>query len=139
MRFMLFMYPNVADDQWDTDLPPEDVAAMQKYNEELLQAGVLLAADGLHDPSAGARVRNVDGKNVVTDGPFAEAKEVVGGYWILDVKTPEEAKEWASRVPLGEGDFVELRRVFEMEEFSEAIQEAAALSSEPPQQTVSKK
>ncbi|MBJ7329606.1 MAG: YciI family protein [Solirubrobacteraceae bacterium] len=139
MRFMLFMYPNLKDDEWDADLPLEDVSAMQKYNESLVQAGVLLAGDGLHPASAGARVRNVDGTNVVTDGPFAEAKEVVGGYWILDVKTPEEAKEWASRVPLGEGDFVELRRVFEMEDFSEEIQQAAALSSEPPEQTVSQK
>ncbi len=101
MRFMLFMIPNISDDDW---MPPvEAVEAMTKYNEELTKAGVLLALDGLHPSSAAVRVSFPGGKPRVTDGPFAEAKEVIGGYWLIDVTSKEEAVEWAKRVPAGDG------------------------------------
>jgi hypothetical protein len=135
MRYMLFMLPGLpADADWIPS--PDDVGAMMKYNEELTQAGVLLALDGLHPPEAGARVRFPGGKATVSDGPFAEAKEVVGGYWILQVKSKEEAVEWASRCPAGENDIVEVRRVYEMSDFPADVQEAAGeLSQVPPEQT----
>src|SRR5438046_15965 len=90
------------------------VAAMMKYNESLQQAGVLLALDGLHPPSMGARVSFPGGKAKVTDGPFAETKEVVGGYWMIDVKSKAEAIEWASRCPGSENEVIEVRQVQEM-------------------------
>jgi hypothetical protein len=95
------------------------VERMMKYNEELQKAGVLLALDGLHPPSAGARVSFPGGKPTVSDGPFAEAKEVVGGYWMIQVRSKEEAIEWAKRCPnpTGEDSELELRQVFEQEDF----------------------
>ena len=99
MRFMLFMIPNVSDEEYEKGPSVEDVEAMMKYNEELTKAGVLLALDGLHPPSMGARVTFAGGKPTVTDGPFAEAKEVLGGYWMIQVKSKEEAIEWAQALP----------------------------------------
>jgi hypothetical protein len=96
-----------------------------KYNETLQKAGVLLALDGLHPPSAGARVTFRTGKAKVTDGPFAEAKEVLGGYWMIQVKSREEAIEWASRCPAGENDVVEVRQVQEMADFPPDVRKAA--------------
>ncbi len=90
------------------------VAAMMKYNESLQKAGVLLALDGLHPPSMGARVSFAGGKPKVTDGPFAEAKEVLGGYWMIQVKSREEAIEWASRCPGSENEVIEVRQVQEI-------------------------
>lgn len=138
MRFMMFIYPppQLDDDSWEPSA--DDVSAMMKYNEELTKAGVLLALDGLHPPSKGARVSINGGKKTVTDGPFTEAKEVVGGYWIIDVKSKDEAVEWASRCPLNEGDFIELRQVYEMSDFPEDVQAVAELSQEPPEQTASR-
>lgn len=134
MRFMMFMHPGVKDEDWMPS--PDDVAAMMRYNEELTKAGVLLALDGLQPPSKGARVRFAGGKPTVTDGPFAEAKEVVGGYWIIQAKSKEEAVEWASRCPAGEDDMIEVRQVFEMSDFPEDVQAAAGeLSQKPPEQT----
>ena len=101
------------------------VAAMMKYNEALQKAGVLLALDGLHPPSLGARVSFAGGKAKVTDGPFTEAKEVVGGYWMIQVKSKEEAVEWASRCPAGDGDVIEVRQVQEMSDFPPDVQKAA--------------
>ena len=97
------------------------VEAMMKYNEALQKAGVLLALDGLHPPSMGARVSFPGRKPKVTDGPFAEAKEVIGGYWMIEVKSKEEAIEWAKRMPNphNEDGEVEIRPVFEAEEFGE--------------------
>jgi hypothetical protein len=95
----------------------EAVKEMGKYNEELQKAGVLLALDGLTPPSAGARVSFAGGKPKVTDGPFAEAKEAVGGFWIIQAKSREEAIEWAKRCPAGANDVIEIRRVHEMEDF----------------------
>jgi hypothetical protein len=102
------------------------VAAMMKYNESLQKAGVLLALDGLHPPSTGARVTFPGGKPKVTDGPFAEAKEVLGGYWMIQVKSREEAIEWASRCPASENEIIEVRQVQEMSDFPPDVQEAAA-------------
>jgi len=87
------------------------VAAMMKYNGSLQKAGVLLALDGLHPPSAGARVSFSSGKPKVTDRPFAEAKEVIGGYWMIQVKSKEEAIEWASRCPASDNEVIEVRQV----------------------------
>ena len=104
----------------------EGVAAMMKYNEELQKAGILLALDGLHPPSMGARVTFAGGKPKVTDGPFAEAKEVLGGYWMIRVKSKAEAIEWAKRCPAGPNETIEVRQVQEMEDFPEDVQQAAA-------------
>jgi hypothetical protein len=102
------------------------VEAMMKYNESLQKAGVLLALDGLHPPSMGARVTFPGGKPKVIDGPFAEAKEVLGGYWMIDVKSKEEAVEWAKRIPGSENEIVEVRQVQEMSDFPADVQRAAA-------------
>ena len=128
-RFMMFIYPVISDEEYAEGPSVEDVEAMTRYNEELTKAGALLAADGLH-PEA-ARVST----SGVTDGPFSEAKELVGGYWIIQAKDREEAVEWASRVPLTGRSFVEVRQIFEMTDFPEDIQAAAELSVEPPHQT----
>src|SRR5690349_15737969 len=106
-RFMLFMYPVISDDEYQAGPSLEDVQTMSRYNEELVKAGAMLAGDGL-DAEA-TRVT----KQGVVDGPFSEAKELVGGYWILQCKDREEALEWAKRVPLMGESFVELRRIFE--------------------------
>ena len=133
MRFMMFMHPGISEDDWMPSA--EGVAAMSRYNEELSQAGVLLALDGLHPPSEGARVTFPDGKATVTDGPFSEAKEVIGGYWLIQVKSKEEAIEWASRIPAGGDVMVEVRRVFEMSDFPAELRAAGELSQVPPEQT----
>lgn len=135
MRFMMLMYPGIDTDAESWAPSAEDVAAMTKYNEELGKAGVLLSLDGLRPPADGARVRFSGGTPTVTDGPFAEAKEVVGGYWLIQASSTEEAVEWASRCPGNDGDFIEVRRVFEMEDFPEDVQAAAELSERPPEQT----
>ncbi|MDA0166915.1 YciI family protein [Solirubrobacter ginsenosidimutans] len=128
-RFMLFMYPNITDDEYAEGPSVEAVEAMTAYNEALTQAGALLAADGLHGEAS--RVSS----SGVTDGPFSEAKELVGGYWIIQAKDREEALEWAKRVPQDGRSFVEVRQIFEMSDFPEDIQAAAELSAEPPEQT----
>jgi hypothetical protein len=102
------------------------VEAMMKYNQELQQAGVLLALDGLHPPSAGVRVSFESGTPAVTDGPFAEAKETVGGYWMIQVRSKDEAVEWAKRCPMSSNELIEIRQVQEMSEFPEDVQRAAA-------------
>jgi hypothetical protein len=136
MRFMMIMLPNVPniDEQsWTPDA--EAVAAMGKYNEELTKAGVLLALDGLQPPAKGARVAFSGGKASVTDGPFAEAKELIGGYWMIEANSKEEAVQWASRCPGADGDTIEVRQVYEMADFPPEVQEAARLSQDPPAQT----
>ena len=102
------------------------VARMMKYNESLQKAGVLLALDGLHPPSMGARVSFPGGKPKVTDGPFTEAKEVLGGYWMIQVGSKEEAIQWASRVPASENEVIEVRQVQDMSDFPPDVQKAAA-------------
>ena len=127
MRFMMLMIPKGYEQAKPGTMPdPKHVAAMMKYNESLQKAGVLLALDGLHPPSAGARISFQAGKPKVTDGPFGEAKEVIGGYWMIQVKSKEEAVEWASRCPASDNEVIELRQVQEMSDFPPEIQEAAA-------------
>jgi hypothetical protein len=128
MRFMLLMIPKGYDQAAPGAMPdPKAVAAMMKYNESLQKAGVLLALDGLHPPSAGARVSFQGGQPKVTDGPFVEAKEVIGGYWMIQVKSREEAIEWATRCPASDNEVIEIRQVQEMSEFPPELQEAAGL------------
>jgi hypothetical protein len=125
MRFMMFMYPEISEAEWGpTSDNVEDVAEMGRYNEELRKAGMLLALDGLQPPAEGASV-SFDGEGVkaVTDGPFTEAKEVVGGYWIIQARSKDEAVEWAKRCP-GRNCRIEVRRVYELEDFSEDVQAA---------------
>jgi len=105
---------------------PKAVAAMMKYNESLQKAGVLLALDGLHPPSMGARVSFAGGKPKVTDGPFTEAKEVIGGFWMIQVKSREEAIEWASRCPAGDNEVIEVRQMLEFSDFPADVQNIAA-------------
>jgi hypothetical protein len=127
MRFMMIMIPKGYENAQPGTMPdPKAVSAMMKYNEALQKAGVLLALDGLHPPSMGARVSFRGGKPKVTDGPFTEAKEVIGGYWMIQVKSKEEAIEWASRCPGSENEVIELRQVMEMSEFPPDVQQAAA-------------
>lgn len=127
MRFMMLMIPQGYDKAKPGTMPdPKAVTAMMKYNESLQKAGILLALDGLHPPSMGARVKFSDGKPKVTDGPFAEAKEVIGGYWMIQVKSKEEAIEWASRCPASDSETIELRQVMEITEFPHDVQQAAA-------------
>ncbi|MFE0501886.1 YciI family protein [Lysobacter soli] len=127
MRFMMLMIPKGYEDATPGTMPPADrVAAMMKYNESLQKAGVLLALDGLHPPSMGARVSFEGGRPHVTDGPFAEAKEVLGGYWMIQVKSREDAIAWATRCPGSENEVIEIRQVQEFDDFPADVQEAAA-------------
>ena len=127
MRFMMLMLPKGYETATPGTMPDaKAVAAMMKYNESLQRAGVLLALDGLHPPSMGARVSFTGGKPKVTDGPFAEAKEVVGGYWLIQVKSREEAIAWASRCPASDDEVIEVRQVQEFSDFPADVQDAAA-------------
>ena len=127
MRFMMLMIPRGYEKAEPGALPDaKAVAAMMKYNESLQKAGVLLALDGLHPPSMGARVSFSGGKPKVTDGPFTEAQEVVGGYWMVQVKSKEEAVEWASRCPASDNEVIEVRQVQEFSDFPADVKEAAA-------------
>ncbi len=130
-RFLLLVYAGA------TDPGPtlERVQAMNAYNEELARAGALLALDGLHPPAA-ATLLHFDGSERprVVDGPFTEAKELVGGYWIIQARSKDEAVEWASRAPVGDGT-IEVRQIAEESDYSPEIAEAARLSAEPPDQT----
>jgi hypothetical protein len=98
----------------------EMLTKMGKFNEEMVRAGVMLAGEGLHASARGARIAWSGGKRAVTDGPFAETKELVAGFWIIQVKSKAEAVEWISRAPFPEGAQVEIRQVFEAEDFGEA-------------------
>ena len=127
MRFMMLMIPAGYEAVAPGTMPPaEAVAAMMKYNMALKDAGVLIALDGLHPPSMGARVSFSGGMPVVTDGPFTEAKEVLGGYWMIEVKSKEEAIAWAKRCPASNNETIEIRQVQEMADFPADIQQAAA-------------
>ncbi len=127
MRFMMLMIPlGYESAPAKIDLDPERVAAMMRYNEELRRAGVLITLDGLHPLAAGARVSFAAGKPVVTDGPFVETKEVLGGYWMIDVASREEAIAWAKKCPASDTEIIEIRQVQEMSDFSEDVQKAAA-------------
>jgi hypothetical protein len=116
MRFMVIVKANK--DSEAGVMPSEQILTeMGKFNEELTKAGVLLAAEGLHPSSKGARVKFSGGQRTVTDGPFTEAKELIAGFWLWQVKSKEEAIEWLKRAPFGGGTEVELRQVFEAEDF----------------------
>ena len=129
MRFMMFMYPGVEEGGWEPAVETFD--AMARYNEELRKAGMLLTLDGLRPPSDGGTVRfSADGESTVTDGPFAEAKEVVGGYWLIQARSKEEALEWARRCP-GRNCAVEVRRVQELDDFPQEVQDLIQSNESP--------
>ncbi len=118
MRFMVLVK---ADENTESGAMPREseLAEMGEYNEQLVKAGVMLAGEGLHPSSKGARVRFSGGDRTVTDGPFAETKELVAGFWLWQVKSKDEAIEWLKRAPFGDGSEVELRQVFEAEDFGD--------------------
>ena len=118
MRFMMIMIPNISEENWTPD--PEAMARMGRYNDELSKAGVLLSLDGLQPSAKGARVSFSGGKPSVTDGPFTEAKELIGGYWLIQARSKEEAVQWASRCPADDGNIIEVRQVYEPSDFAEA-------------------
>lgn len=127
MRFMLLMIPDgYAAAQPERMPDAKAVEAMTKYNESLKEAGVLLSLDGLHPPSGGARVTFKNGgRPQVSHGPFSDTKEALGGYWMIRVGSQQEAIDWASRCPVSHDAVIEIRQVFEMEEFPEDVQKAA--------------
>jgi hypothetical protein len=127
MRFMMLMIPKGYETAAPGTTPDvKAVEAMMKYNEALQKAGVLLALDGLHPPSMGARISFVGGQPLVTDGPFTETKEVLGGYWMIRVNSKQEAIEWAKRCPASGNEVIEIRQVQELEDFPEDVRRAAA-------------
>lgn len=135
MRFMMLMIPKGYETAAPGTVPEaEAVAAMMKYNEDLQKAGILRGLEGLHPPSMGARVSFSGGRPQVTDGPFIEAKEVLGGYWMIEVGSKQEAIEWASRCPASDNEVIEIRQVQEMSDFPPDVQEAAAGFSEMQEQ-----
>ncbi|HMH07215.1 MAG TPA: YciI family protein [Terriglobales bacterium] len=145
MRFMVIVKAT-AESEKEGALPdPQLMADMGKFNEELIKAGILLAADGLHPSSKGARVKFSGKSRTVVDGPFTEAKELVAGFWLWQVKSLEEAIEWVKRCPnphAGDSE-IEIRQVFEMEEFApilseEQIQHKVHLRAQLPNQTAKK-
>jgi hypothetical protein len=133
MRYVVFvkLTGQAATDYENGRMPTQDeIAQMMAYNEELANAGIMVGGDGLHPTAKAVRVEAAgSGKPKVTDGPFAESKELIGGFWLWKVGSKEEAIEWASRCPLSEGDVLELRQIFDMEDFGDAIgpDEAAAI------------
>ena len=140
MRFMMIMIPKGYEQAKPGAMPdPKAVEAMMKYNEALQKAGILLALDGLHPPSMGARVSFAGGKPKVTDGPFAEVKEVIGGYWMIQVKSREEAVQWAMRCPGGDNEVIEIRQVQEFSDFPADVQAAVEKFPEMQAQAGSQK
>ena len=131
MRFMMLVIPTGYEQAQPDAMPDADaVRKMMKYNEDLAKAGVLLSLEGLKPPSAGVRVSYAGGTPKVTDGPFAESKECVGGYWMIQVKSKEEAIEWAKRAPMPDGETIEVRQVHELSDFPPDVQAAAASNLE---------
>lgn len=131
MRFMMLMIPDVYQGvkggTAGADFTPnaEEVEKMTRYNEELAKAGALISLDGLHPPVTGARVTFSGGKTKVKSGPFLNSREVLGGYWMIQAGSRDEAIEWAKRVPAKDGDVIEVRQVFETDEFPEEVRRAA--------------
>ena len=126
MRFMMLMIPHGYATAGADKMPDaKAVEAMMKYNESLKEAGVLLSLDGLHPPASGARVTFRNGETSVAHGPFPEVKEALGGYWMIRVNSQDEAVAWAQRCPVSHDATIEIRQVFEMEEFPEDVQKAA--------------
>ena len=126
MKFMMMVIPKGYEKAAPDTMPdPKHVEEMMKYNESLQKAGVLLDLNGLHPPTSGARITFSNKKPTVTDGPFSEAKETIGGYWMIQVKSREEAIQWASRAPMNDNEMIEVRQVHEMSEFPPEVQEKA--------------
>ena len=143
MRFMVIVKATPETEKEGALPDPQLMVEMGKYNEELVKAGVLLALDGLHPSSKGARVKFSGKSRTVTDGPFTEAKELIAGFWIWKVRDIEEAIEWLKRSPFEAGAEVEIRQIFEMEDFApvlseEQIQHKVAKRAELPNQTANK-
>jgi len=127
MRFMMLMIPKGYEKAEPGAMPdPKAVEAMMKYNEELGDAGILLALDGLKPPSEGARVTFSGGKRTVAQGPFPNTTEALGGYWMIDVKSKDEAVAWATRCPVSDDAVIEIREVQELKDFPEEIRKLAA-------------
>ena len=120
MRFMVIMYPGP---EAEAGVMPDEkmLTEMSRYNEQLVKAGVMLAGEGLHPTSRGARVRFSGGAAEVTDGPFTETREVIGGFWIFKTGSKQEAIDWVKQCPAGAGQMIEIRQVFEAEDFGEAL------------------
>jgi hypothetical protein len=120
MRFMVLV---PGDSNTEAGVMPStaELDEMTKYNEELVKAGVMIAGDGLHPTSAGARIRFDGGERTVIDGPFTESKEIIAGYWIWECSSREEAIEWLQRAPFDGGTEIELRQVFELDDFGEQM------------------
>ena len=126
MRFMMLMIPKGYESAAPGTVPDaKAVEAMMKYNKALAEAGVLLSLEGLHPPSMGSRVSFRKGKPLVIDGPFAESKEVLGGFWIIQVGSKGEAIEWAKKCPAGDNEIIEIRQIQELDDFPEDVQKAA--------------
>ncbi len=133
MKFLMMMIPRVyqpatpeSERAGEGFAPPaEAVEKMMKFNEDLVKAGALIGLDGLQPMAKGARVAFAKGQATVTDGPFVESKEVIGGYWLIQVSSKQEALEWAQRCPAADGDVIEIRQVFEMSDFPPDVQQAA--------------
>ena len=144
MRYMVIIKATAESEKERARPDPQFLAEMGKYNEELIKAGVVLAMDGLHPSSKGARVKFSGKSRTVIDGPFTESKELIAGFWILQVKSLEEAIEWAKRGPSSPRDYeVEIRQIFEMEDFApmlseEDIQYKVKRRAELPNQTANK-
>jgi len=125
MRFMMMVIPKAYEDAKADFVPPvELVEKMSRYNKSLGDAGVLLSLDGLAPPATGVRVRFGGGKTTLIDGPYIESKELVGGFWMIQARSQEEAIEWAKRAPMLDGDIIEVRKVQEASDFPEEIQKA---------------
>lgn len=120
MRFMIIVKAT-ADSEAGITPPPETFEAMGRFNEELINAGVLLAAEGLHPSNQGALITSEGGRLIVKDGPFTEAKELIAGFWIISAKSRDEALEWVRRIPFDDGETIELRRVFEAADFADVV------------------
>lgn len=134
MRFLMLMIPNV-DDEADWAPSAEAVAVMTAYNQRLSEAGVLLALDGLHPTSKGARVTFTEAEPTVAEGPFPDTR-VVGGYWLIQTQSKDEAVDWASRCPAADGDVIEVRQVYELADFPADVQAAAGdMNLTPAQET----
>lgn len=132
MRFMMLVIPkDYATTKPDAMPDPASVEKMEKYNELLRDAGMLISLDGLHPPSAGARVTFSDGRATVAHGPFPGAKDQVGGYWLIKAKSQDEAIEWASRAPMEDGDIIEVRQVQEVEDFPAEVQRVIKAVEKP--------
>lgn len=130
MRFMMLMMPQGYQRAAPGTMPDAElVAAMTKYNQSLSRAGVLLSLDSLHPNAMGSRVTFAGGHPSVMDGPFAEAKEVLGGYWMIEAKSKDEAVEWARRCPAREGDVIEVRQVKESSDCSPDVQHSVGARS----------